>query len=217
MSISSSKKGLAYSFIPLIVISAVFGAYLSITLNNSNGSLPTITPNIPCTTSFSYDSSNPISVLVISSGSTGKICVEYSNSLNNSISFSSYISVYEYNSSGSNGVCGNCDMNVVTSDFQVNATPNSVAFASSSTPNNEKEIVTYTITVPSNITSGIYGVFLLQFCSLFPMVIVPGNSSVAQVNSSDFSSWYPHFGSCPAQVLSAQLLGVAGFRVVFAS
>lgn len=161
-----------------------------------------------CNTYFNYDSSNPISVLEITSGSTGKICVEYTNSLNNTISFPSYISVYEYNLSSS------YPQLTPVSDFVVSATPSSVSFAPSTKPNNETEIVTYAINVPSNVTSGIYGIFLLQFCSLFPMVVAPSNASSVQLSASDFSSWYPHTGSCPDQVLSAKVLGVSGFNVI---
>ena len=208
------NKKIVVGFVPIIVISLMFGAYLDNVLSSSL--IGTVPPSAPssCNTYYNYDSPNPISVLVLSSGSTGTICVNYTNSLNNTISFSSYITVYEYNSSGNYGVCSSCNFDVVTSQFQVVASPSSVNVSSSPNPNNQTETVTYTIGVPTNITSGVYGIFLLQFCSLFPMVVVPSNASSVQFLSSDFSSWYPHTGSCPAQVLSAQLLGVGGFEVV---
>jgi hypothetical protein len=139
--------------------------------------------------------------------------VEYSDPLNNSVSFPAYARVYEYNATGTYGVCESCLFNVVTS-IRVIASPSNVTFVSNADSNDMIEDVTYTVIVPSNVTRGIYGIFLLQFCSLFPMVAVPNNSSMPTLGRSDFSLWYPHSGSCPAQVLSAKVLGVSGFRVV---
>ncbi len=210
------SKRIALGFVPLIVIGLAFGIYLDSALSSTPSGVVypgyPLVSNSSCNTYFNYDSSNPISVLVIHSGSTGKICVEYANSFNNTISLPSYIAVYEYNSSGAYGVCSTCSFNEVTPYFQLAASPTSVNFTPGVIPINET--VTYSISVPSNVTNGIYGVFLLQFCSLFPMVVVPNNASFVQLSSSDFSSWYPHNGSCPEQVLSAQLLGVGGFSVV---
>ena len=101
---------------------------------------------------------------------------------NDSGTVQSYISVYEFNSSGSYGVCAGCDFNIVTSEFHVSASPSNVTYS----PSTQYEDVTYTISVPSNATSGIYGVFLLQFCSLFPMVVDPGNNSALQLEQCGF-------------------------------
>jgi hypothetical protein len=197
----SSRNDLALGFVPLIAVLLVFGIYIGVTVVPGNpGIVETVSPtalSLGCSTNFHYDSSNPISYLRIASGSTGKICVEYSNNLHNNITLPSYISVY--------GTCSSCDFNVDTS-FEVNASQSSVSFPSS----NETQIVVYTITVPSNVTRGIYGIFLLQFCSLFPMVVVANKSSRPWFPSSDFSSWYPHSGSCPAQFVNAKVLGIGG-------
>ena len=167
-----------------------------------------------CHTPFNYGSSSPISVLVISSGSTGRICVEYSNTFHNLISDPSYISVYQYNSSGSYGVCPGCSLNTVTSLFELSASPDTVTFPGADSPNSQREMVEYTLSVPTNVKSGIFGISLFQFCSLFPMVVVSNSGTQAELTRSEFSSWYPHVGSCPAQLLSRNLLGVAGFQVV---
>ncbi len=205
------SKNAPLAFIPFVMFAFVFGiAYVgisSISTSSSNSSNVSVAPLVAnpstsCTTHFNYDNPNPISVLVIKSGTTGQICVSYSNGFNNTISLPSYITIY--------GACSSCDFNNATSSFQVSTTPDSVMFPQSA----NSETVSYTIKVPTNVTSGIYGVFLLQFCSLFPMVVVPNNASSVQLSVSEFSSWYPHTGSCPAQVLGAQLLGVSGFNVV---
>lgn len=192
------------SFIPLALVLLIFGAYLAMTFVSSAPSLQS--RNTQCSTTFDFNSGNPISVLTINSNSTGTICVKYSNLFNNYESNPSYISVYQFNSSGIYGVCKNCDSNLVTREFQLSANPATVDLARSAS-----EIVTYTIKVPSNITSGIFGVFLFQFCSLFPVAIV--EQSGMQLSSSEFSYWYPHSGSCPAQFLNAKVLGVGGFQV----
>lgn len=165
-----------------------------------------------CSGQFSYDMSSPISVLVATSNSTGRICVEYVNSLHNSISSPAYSTVYEYNGSGTYGVCDSCAFNLVSS-IQVTASQDNITFEPASNPGSEVEDVTYTIMVPANVTSGIYGIFLYQFCSLFPLFVVPSNASTLQLGRSEFTPWYPHQGSCPAQILSASVLGVGGFRV----
>jgi len=208
----SVNIGILYVSIVLVII---FGVYLS----NVLGSSPSVgisqspySSSSSCSSSFNYGSSNPISVLVASSNSTGTICVEYGNSLNNSVSFPAYPTVYEYNRSGVYGVCGYCVFNVVSSIRGV-ASPSNVTFVASANPDSEAENVTYSIIVPSDVKSGVYGIFLPQFCSLFPLVVVPNSSSTLQLNRSEFSSWYPHEGSCPDQFLSALVVGVSGFQI----
>src|SRR5207245_10845200 len=92
------NRMIASVFIPLIVIALIFGAYLGNVLSSPSADILPSSSSV-CNTYYDYDASNPISVLVINSGSTGKICVKYTNSFNNSISLPSYIAVYEYNSS----------------------------------------------------------------------------------------------------------------------
>jgi hypothetical protein len=138
--------------------------------------------------------------------------VEYVDSLNNSVSSPAYSGVYEYNSSVAYGVCDSCVFNVVSS-IQVIASRSNATFAASANPTSEIEDVTYTVVVPANVTSGIYGIFLFQFCSPFPLVVVPSSASTLRLSRSEFSPWCPHQGSCPAQMLSASVVGVGGFRV----
>jgi len=157
---------------------------------------------------FKYESS----VLVASPGSIGRICVQYTNSLNNSLSLPTYHSVYEYNASGVYGVCETCIFNVVTS-LQVDASQSTVVFVPDTNPSSEITNVTYTVTIPLNVTKGVYGISLLQFCSLFPLIVAPNSGGALTIPTSDISPWYPHEGSCPAQVLGATVLGVSGFGV----
>lgn len=207
---SSFPKTAALGVIPVIVLSLIFGVYLSsvVTTTTSSVSVTTVSQSSSssCSTSFPYDTSHPISVLVLTSGSSGTICVEYINSLNNSASFSSDITVNSFSS----GSAAN-----VSSQFQVNASPSSLNFTPSANPSDEVKTVTYTVSVSSNATGGIYGITLLQFCSPFPLVVVPSNSSsLMSLNSSEFSSWYPHEGSCPAQLVNSRVIGVGEFKVV---
>jgi hypothetical protein len=173
------------------------------------------TPSSPCSEPFNYDSVNPLSVLVARPNSTGQICVEYANSLNNTESLPTYHDVYEYNKSGSYGVCPSCTLDVVTS-IRVIPSQSNVTFVPNGNPSDETTIVTYTVHFPSNVTEGVYGIFLLQFCSLFPVLVAnfPNGAGPVIIAKSDFTPWYPHQGSCPAQVLGAQVLGVSGFGVV---
>lgn len=197
----------------LIAIAFVIGTYRAIV----EIGLPTLkTPQNPvCGTRYlSYESlRNPISVLVIKSASTGTICVEYANTLNISISLPSYVSICRYNLTGPHGVCSSCAFNEVTSDFAVSASPSKVYFAPGPAPDDETTAVALTIVIPSNVPSVIYAISISQFCSPFPAVVVSGSASTPILAASNFSSWYPHTGSCPAQSLSARLLGVGGFRV----
>ena len=197
--------------IPILAIASV-GSYVVIASETGHGSpAPVSSPASSCTAQPGYGlAASSTTVLVINSGSTGRICVKYTNSLNNTGSTQSYFTVYQYNSSGGYGVCADCQFNVVTQEFGLTASPANFTYYPSSPA--QSETVTYTISVPANVTSGVYGVFLLQFCSLFPVVVVPDSASGAQLNSSEFSSWYPHEGSCPAQFLTAQVLGVGGFE-----
>jgi len=174
-----------------------------------NGLTQAPTGQALCNTGFQYDSSLPISVLVISSGSAGTICVSYSNAFNNEVSGPTYISVYQYNITGKYESCPCYTLNDVTSKFLVTSSPDAMTL----TNPNQKETVTYSISIPSTVKSGIFGIFLSQFCSLFPMVIIPNGDSHVLLTRWDFSSWYPHTGSCPAQVVSSEVLGVGGFQV----
>lgn len=206
----NSRGAAALGFVPIIVIALALAYYLAVSTSTNFITPTSNSSGSSCSTPYTgYDTSNPITVLAISPGSTGTICIRYTNPFNNTGSITSYIRIYQYNSSGTYGVCSSCGFNIVTSEFDANASPSSVAYS----PGQGPQDVTYKIGVPSNVTSGIYGIFLLQFCSLFPMVVEPINGSAMQLSSADFSSWYPHNGSCPLQFLNAQILGVSGFSV----
>lgn len=205
-------KSLAYSYLPILVLILVSGPSVGNLRLAVLGS--TTQSSSSCNTQFNYNHVNPISVLVIRSGSTGKICVQYSSPYAGSPSNPSYISVYQYNSTGEYGVCPDCSFNIVTSLFKPTASPPTVTFPNTNNSTVQKETVTYTITVPSSIKSGIFGVFLFQFCSLFPVAVVPNGGTDVLLTSSEFSSWYPHYGSCPAQFLRSSVIGVDGFQIV---
>jgi hypothetical protein len=165
-------------------------------------------PSSSCSEPFDYGSVNQIIVLVASPNSTGQICVQYRNVLNNSISLpTTYSTVYEFNTSNHNGCTLSCFITV--NSIRVLASQSVVTFISGANPSSETANVTYTITIPPNTTKGIYGIFLLQFCTLFPMVVSQNGDPA--IYKSNFTSWYPHQGSCPAQVVGAQVLGIDGF------
>jgi hypothetical protein len=201
------REGPTFAII-VVLIAAAMGTS-SVMVNHPPRTSITQPASSLCGVPFKYDSD----VLVATPGSIGQICVLYGNSLNNSVSIPTYTRVYEYNASGAYGVCKTCMFNVVTS-LQDMASQSTVAFVPSANPSNEIANVTYTITIPSNVTRGTYGIFLLQFCSLFPVVVTPNGGRGVTIPKSDISSWYPHQGSCPAQVLGATVLGVSGFNVV---
>ncbi len=192
------------SLLFILLVALVFGTYLVLSLGG-NYPLVAASPSNSCDTKFAYDSSHPIYVLVLQSGTTGQICVKYTNALNNSLSLPTYIKVFQYNGG---------QLNEVTSNFHVNPSVASVSFAQSHNPSDESEYVNYTITAPLGASGGVYGIFLLQFCSLFPVVVAPNGSLSVQLNSSEFSPWYPHIGSCPSQEVTAEVIGVGGFDVL---
>ena len=207
------SRALAFSYAPVLIFVLVSGPLIASWIANPS----LLSPNglsSTCHFSFNYGHSFPISVLVISAGSTGRICVSYLNAFNNSISGPAYISVFQYNSTGRYGVCPGCIFDDVTSLFKPTSLPSTVTFSRSSDPGDQREIVTYAIPVPPDLNSGIFGIYVTQFCSLFPMVVIPSGEAHVELTSSDFSSWYPHEGSCPKQVVNKRLLGVDGFRVV---
>jgi hypothetical protein len=201
------------NFIPIIVLLLSIGPLLTGVPNVMFGGAISPEPS-GCTAHYSFGSINAIPVLVLRSGSTGTICIEYRNTLSNAISTSPYISVYEYNSSGVYGVCSGCIFNLVSSSFQLNALPGNISFTRGADSNNQSETIIYSLTVPENLTNGIYGVYILGFCNLFPMEIVRGSLPLF-LNASDFSSWYPHEGSCPAITMGTYVVGIGGFSEAF--
>ena len=142
-----------------------------------------------------------IPVLVLESGASGVIAVNYTNSLGNQIQDHVYSAVYE----------PSANFRVVSpSSISITASPSTLVFSQGD--RTASTTVVFRVTVNSNVTGGIYGIFLYQFCTLFPFAV---GSSQTGMSASDFSSWYPHTGSCPAQVMSAQVLYFSGFRIVY--
>ena len=146
------KEGLVFVII-VVLIAAAMGTSAA-TVNHSQGTSIAQPGSSPCNVPYEYGSD----VLIATPGSIGQVCIQYRNSFNNSISLPTYRTVYEYNASGIYGVCEACTFNVVTS-LRVMASQIAVAFVPSMNPSNEIANVTYTITIPSNVTRGTYGIF----------------------------------------------------------
>ncbi len=157
----------------------------------------------PCQASYQgAPSVSAVPVLILESGSSGEICIRYTNALANNISSPVY--------SGAYSVTGeNSFSEVSPSSISIEPRPSSISFI----PNNgiQSQVVVYKVTVAANVTSGIYGLFLYQICDLQPLMI---GTSQSGLNASDFS-WYPHNGSCPAQILQAQIIGLTSIKIVF--
>ena len=159
-----------------------------------------------CGTSYSYPT-NPISVLVATSGSIGSICVEYWDPYNNTVSFPVWHEVWQYNSSGkvSNPV----------SSIRVVPSVDNLTFEASANPMGEFQSVTYTLIIPANVTGGIFRLNIPGFVQGFlPIVVVPNSSSLPQLNSSDTAEFGPCLGSCVYDPFEAAILGVGGFQIV---
>jgi len=166
-----------------------------------------------CDGNFNPASWSSISVLVITSGSTGKICAMYSNQMNYETSFRPNIAFYKYNSTGK---CGNSDacsiVYAVASPLQVTASPDSVVFKPNTYP--DREVVTYTITVPSNMTRSVYGTAIAGRCLWFsPIAVIQSGDSPTEAAQAALSYWNPPLPHCPVMVVGVQLLGVSGFDV----
>lgn len=142
-----------------------------------------------------------IPVLVLDAGSSGVIAVNYTNTLGNNIQDQVYHTVYE----------PSANFEVVDpSSISITPTPSSLTFSAGN--RSASTVVLFKVSVAANVTGGIYGIFLYQFCTLFPFAV--GDSQTG-MNASYFNSWYPHTGSCPAQIMSAQVLYLSGFRIVY--
>ena len=160
-----------------------------------------------CDPGVNYDSWSSISVLVITSGSTGKICVEYSSELNYKTSFRPNIAFYKYKSTSNYS-----ETYAVPSPIQVTASPDSVSFGPNTYP--DREIVTFTITVPSNMTRSVYGTAIAGRCLWFsPIAVIQSGDSPTEAAQAALSYWSPPLPHCPVMVVGVQLLGVSGFDV----
>jgi hypothetical protein len=134
-------------------------------------------------------------ILVVNSNSTAKVCVPYFS--DQTQSFPSFMSIWEPG------------VNTEAPYLQPIASPSSVNFTTS----NSTQLVTYSITVPSGYTSGIYALTLLGICEPF-MVVITTNNAPPMLSSSNVSS-FPHYDYCPASFGSVSLLGVSGFDLMY--
>ena len=166
--------------------------------------LPGNTTATPCQDTYQNVSFLTVPVLILEGGSPGEICVKYTNSWGSNGSSRVYSSISS--PSGQNSFS-----EVSPGSISIIPTPSSIAFTSNG--RNESQIVVYRLTVAANVSKGIYGLFLFQFCTLQPLVV---GASQYGLNGSEFP-WYPASGSCPAQFLQAQIIGVTGIRVVYVS
>jgi hypothetical protein len=139
-----------------------------------------------------------VPVLVLGPGMTGTICVSYANSLGNNVSSEAYSDVYT-----SPGLVPNA------SGVHVKPDPESLTFHPNDTA--DVSLVTYTVHASPDAASQAYGLGLWQICEVQPLYV--GNFS-ANLSPAEFP-WYPHGGSCPAQLVSARIVGHSGFTLVF--
>ena len=140
-------------------------------------------------------------VLVLDGGESGVIAVNYSNTLGNQVQDLAFSAVYEPSSNFET---------ISQGSILITASPTMVSFNQGD--RTESTVVLFRVSVASNVTGGIYDISLYQFCDLFPFVV---GSSQTGMSASDFSSWYPHTGSCPAQIMDARVLYYSGFRVTY--
>jgi len=162
---------------------------------------------------FNPASWSSISVLVITSGSTGKICAMYSNQMNYETSFRPNIAFYKYNSTGK---CGNSDacsiVYAVASPLQVTASPDSVVFKPNTYPDRESRNLHYYRAVEYDKKRLWNG-----HCRALPLVLSnrrnPKRDSPTEAAQAALSYWNPPLPHCPVMVVGVQLLGVSGFDV----
>ncbi len=154
-------------------------------------------------------------ILATNNGSTGKICVQLHNlwtgKYAQEIWGNAYITIYQYNSSATrHGVCPGCPFNEVSSLFQLSVSQNTSILQPG-----ETRLLIYTVTVPPDTPSGVYGISIAGFCWLIPMVVHRGSLSDLHLTGLDFSEFFPPVLHCPADVGTAHLLGVSGLEQVF--
>ena len=165
----------------------------------------TVDVSPPCVTSYTYPT-NPISVLVATSGSTASICVKYWDPENTTVSEPTFHDVYQVNSSGS----------YLVTSIRVVPSASSVTFEVAN--QGQVQNVTYSVIVPANVTGGIYRLNIPGFIQAnLPLVVVPTSNSPPQLNSSDPYAFSPCLGSCTVDPFDASILGVGGFTIASVS
>lgn len=191
---------------PLVV--AIIVAYLgvgSLTVSGVNGPLPPL--GSPCgsaypPTTWRSVSSNPIPVLILDPGAHGEICVTYTNIEGNGQSYAVGGAVWTPRPYPA------AFTTINSSTISVTSTPATISLDQGA--RNESVAVVYTVSVAPSAPPGIYGIFLYQFCTLFPFAV-----GAQGMSAGEFSYWYPHTGSCPAQIMGSQVTGISGFRLVY--
>ena len=187
-----------------IILALVIVIFLAALTASAYFFLPrnTTTTATPCQDTYQNASFPSVPVLIMGSGSSGEICVRYTNPYGNN--GSSRVYAAPYSPSGQNGF-----LEVSDGSISITPSPSSLTFASND--RNGSQIVVYRVTVAANVSNGIHGLLLFGFCDLQPLVV---GTSQYGLNRGEFP-WYPHFGSCPAGILQAQIIGVTGIKVVY--
>lgn len=131
-------------------------------------------------------------VFFVESNSTAQICVRYTSGLNNegNLPVGEQLVIDYFDTQKSH----------ISSEVTVAAEPSSVPLEIGS-----ETFVLYTITAPSN-SDGVYWLPQSQMCDAIPIVVW---SHLPQVDSSKLPALMG-FHSCPAQMLSAQVVGFSG-------
>jgi hypothetical protein len=213
----SSSRGIAISFIPLILVSAVFGIYLGLTPVTS-----TLSQNVSCNEGV-YNSSTSLSmqnvpVLLMQPGSTGYICVTYQSAWRgNSSQFSSQyfqndtyqfaLSIGKENCVTSMGGGGTCT-GTNSYSFAISASPGSIH----PSPETNYVSVIYTVHALGNST-GFYDYSApYLYCGGMPMAV---SYSQSKVNASDFTPMFPI--PCPLLLFAPVGVSVGGMNVMYVS
>jgi hypothetical protein len=144
-------------------------------------------------------------VLVLNPGASGEICVTYTNDEGNQLSNETiYTGVWTPTSQPA--AVGLTEV----SPHMISVIPNPAAISFDQGARNQSVQVLFKVSVASDSTGGVYGLFLYQFCTLFPFAV-----GAQPLEANDFSSWYPHTGSCPAQIMGSEVTGVSGFQLIY--
>ena len=212
---SRSHAKLVASIVLLVVIAAsLVGAQYfrtnsgspststSVSTNQSTTSLPPT----PCAQSYPSQITNRTTLsngteitkvaypaLLMSPSSSMALCVSYGGS---SYSGPAYNSVYAWESDG---------QTQPTQNVTINASPANISIA-----HGQSAVVEYTVAA-GQVSTGFYGLTLLQMCTPIPLAVGYGSS---QVNSTDFPGLFG-MRSCPAQFLDAQIVGYTGASIAY--
>jgi hypothetical protein len=176
---------------------------------SNSGSTTTNNSSQPCAQSLHYPTSNQTTysngtvisetaypVFTMTPASTMTICVNYGSHLNNGYSGSTYNSVYTWESGGQ-----------LQPDQSITTSASTAILSLALGQNTDVE---YTVAAAQNVT-GFFGLTLLQLCTPVPFTVGVESS---QINASDFPGLLGS-RSCPAQFLSANIVGYTGASVTY--